>query len=96
MVQNSEQKIQIRDSFAGSEYANNLLVSHNKEEFMLTFLNIVGPSGRVVGKIMATPSNLKKMAKVLEDSLKKYETLFGQVQEAPAPKQEIGFRTEQQ
>ncbi|NUM25227.1 MAG: DUF3467 domain-containing protein [Candidatus Buchananbacteria bacterium] len=94
MTQTPEQKIQIRDTFAGAEYANAMQVGYSKEEFMLTFLNIAGPTGRVVGKIMTNPGHLKRLIKALEESLKKYEGSFGKVQEAESPKQEIGFRTE--
>ncbi|MFA5021531.1 MAG: DUF3467 domain-containing protein [Patescibacteria group bacterium] len=89
-----ENQIQIRDSFAGGEYANAMYVSHTKEEFLLTFLNIVQPSGRVVGKIIASPGHLKRIIRALDESLKKYETTFGKVQEAEAPKSEIGFKAE--
>ncbi len=89
-----EQKIQIRDSFAGGEYANAMQVGHTKEEFMMTFLNIAGPTGRVVGKIMTSPGHLKRIIRAMEENLKRYENSFGQVEEAQAPKNEIGFKSE--
>ncbi|MDX9893355.1 MAG: DUF3467 domain-containing protein [Patescibacteria group bacterium] len=88
------QQLQIKDGFAGAEYANAMQVGHNKEEFMLTFLNIVAPTGRVVGKIITSPGHLKRIIRALEENLKKYESAFGQVQEAESPKNEIGFKAE--
>ncbi|MFA6215259.1 MAG: DUF3467 domain-containing protein [Patescibacteria group bacterium] len=92
--QPQENQIQIRDNFAGGEYANAMTVGHTKEEFLLSFLNIVAPAGRVVGKIITSPGHLKRIIRALEENLKKYETAFGKVEEAEAPKNEIGFKAE--
>jgi hypothetical protein len=89
-----ENQIQIRDSFAGAEYANAMTVGHTKEEILLTFLNIVAPSGRVVSKIITSPGHLKRIIRALDENLKKYESTFGKVEEAEAPKSEIGFKAE--
>jgi len=86
-----QQQIQIKDGFAGGEYANGMQVSHTKEEFLLTFLNIVPPSGRVAGKIITSPGHVKRMITALSDNLKKYEEKFGAVEEAESPKNKIGF-----
>jgi hypothetical protein len=92
--QSPQQKIQIKDSFAGAEYANAMQVGHNKEEFFLNFLNIAAPSGRVVGKIITSPGHMKRIIKAMEENLKKYEGQFGKVEEAQSPKEEIGFKAE--
>lgn len=92
--QPKQHKIQIKDAFAGGEYANAMQVGHNKEEFLLTFLNILPPSGRVVGKIITSPGHLKRITKALEENLKKYEATFGKVEEAESPKDEIGFKSD--
>ena len=84
-------QIQIRDNLAGGEYANMMQISHNKEEFLIMFLNVVQPTGRVVGKIMTSPGHLKRMIAAMSDNLKKYEDKFGPVSEAEGPSKEIGF-----
>lgn len=86
------QQIQIKDGFAGGEYANGMQVSHTKEEFLLTFLNIVSPSGRVAAKIMTNPGHVKRMINALSENLKKYEDKFGAVEVADNPKGQIGFQ----
>jgi len=90
--QPNQNQIQIRDNFAGGEYANAMYVSHSKEEFLLTFLNVIAPSGRVVGKVISSPGHLKRIIRALTENLQKYEATFGKVQEAEAPKTEIGFQ----
>ena|SRR3989338_4715466 len=86
-------QIQIRDTLPGAEYANVMQVQHNREEFLLTFMNIAGPSGRVVGKIQVNPGHLKRIVGALNDNIKKYETNFGTIAPAESPREEIGFRT---
>ena len=92
MAEPNQQQIQIRDNFAGGEYANNMRMLFSKEEMTLLFDNIVPPSGRVVGKIIVSPGHLKRIVKVLQDSLGNYEKQFGKVEEAAMPKNEIGFQ----
>ena len=90
--QNQPVEIKIADNFAGGEYANAMQVAHGKEEFLLTFFNIVAQSGRVCGKIIVSPGHLKRMIMALTDNLKKYEEKFGAVEAAESPKTEIGFK----
>lgn len=92
MPNQTPQEIQIRDNFSGGEYANAMQVAHGKEEFLLTFFNIISPSGRVCGKIITSPGHLKRMIAALADNLKKYEEKFGAVEAAESPKTEIGFK----
>ncbi|MFA5029454.1 MAG: DUF3467 domain-containing protein [Patescibacteria group bacterium] len=86
------QEIKITDNFAGGEYANGMQISYNKEEFLIYFFNIMPPAGRVCAKIITSPGHLKRMAAVLEDNLKKYESQFGSVSVAENPKDGIGFK----
>ncbi|OGY45636.1 MAG: hypothetical protein A2744_03035 [Candidatus Buchananbacteria bacterium RIFCSPHIGHO2_01_FULL_44_11] len=94
MEEKNPQQIQIRDNLAGGEYANAMQVSHSKEEFLLTFLNIAPPTGRVCGKIITNPGHLKRMIAALQDNLKMYEKNFGNVEPAASPKQDFGFKSE--
>lgn len=89
---NQPVEIKIADNFAGGEYANAMQVSHNKEEFILAFMNVLPPSGRICGKIITSPAHMKRMIEALKDNLKKYEEKFGAVEPAIGPKEEIGFK----
>ena len=86
------QQIQIRDGFSGGEYANMMNVGFTKEEFFMTFVNLFPPTARTVAKVMTSPGHLKRIIKALNESLRKYESAFGSVEEAESPKSEIGFR----
>lgn len=66
-------------------------IMHNKEEFIMNFLNITAPSGRVVAKIITTPGHLKRIIKALQENLDKYEKTFGEIKESDSPDKTIGF-----
>jgi len=89
---NQPVEIKISDNFAGGEYANGMQSVSSKDEFLLTFLNIVSPSGRVCSKVITSPGHFKRMVAVLNDSLKQYEDKFGIIEAAESPKKEIGFQ----
>lgn len=87
------QEIKIADNIPGAEYANAMQVNHNKDEIQMMFLNIMGMSGRITGKIITSPGHFKRMIAAMTDNLKKYEENFGEVQEAAGPEsKEIGFK----
>jgi hypothetical protein len=92
MPEQKQTEIKISDNYSGGEYANAMQVVHSKDEFLLTFLNVVPPSGRVCAKIISSPGHFKRMLTALNDNLKKYEDKFGAIEEAESPKSEIGFK----
>ena len=90
--QPQKREIKIADNIPGAEYANAMQVNHNKDEIQMMFLNIMGISGRVTGKIITSPGHFKRMISAMEDNLKKYEDRFGEVKEAAGLDKEIGFK----
>ncbi len=89
---NKKQEIKITDNIPGAEYANAMQVNHSRDEFQLMFLNVFGPSGKVVGKIVTNPGHFKRMVAALVDNLKKYEDRFGAIEDADGIDKEIGFK----
>ena len=88
----SKREVKIADNIPGAEYANAMQINHNKDELQMMFLNIMGASGRVTGKIITSPGHFKRMIAAMNDNLKKYEDRFGEVKEAAAVGEEIGFK----
>jgi hypothetical protein len=92
-AQAGRQEIKVADNIPGAEYANAMQVNHNKDEFQMMFLNIMGVSGRMAGKIITSPGHYKRMIAAMADNLKKYEERYGEVKEAEGPmNKEIGFK----
>jgi hypothetical protein len=67
-------------------YANNMQVSHTKEEFYLDFLNMsfFPNAASLVAKIIASPEHFKRIVAAFNDNLKKYEDQFGSI-DSPKP-----------
>lgn len=86
--QAKEIKLNIRGDNAtlGGTYANNMMVHMTKEEFVMDFLNVVPPHATLNTRVIVAPAHLKRMLKVLTNTLEKYEKEFGELAEAsPAP-----------
>lgn len=74
-------------------YANSMMVSHTREEFVLDFLSVVPPQPLLVSRVITSPGHLKRTIAVLSDNLKKYEASHGKVEAAVEPDREIGFKS---
>ena len=84
-------EIKIADNFPGGEYANAMQIMHNKDEFIMNFLNITAPNGRVCAKVITTPGHMKRIVSAMSENLKKYEETYGEIKESDAPEKSIGF-----
>jgi len=86
-----QNQIQIADNIPGGEYANMMQVNHNQEEFLIAFMNIAGPSGKVVSKVITSPGHMKRIVDALQDNIKKYEEQYGEIKIANAPQTSTGI-----
>jgi len=66
-------------------YANQMVVSHTREEFLIDFLNVFPPEGVVNARVIVSPGHLKRMIRALTDNLGRYEAKFGPILEASPP-----------
>ena len=66
-------------------YANQMVVSHTREEFVIDFINLFPPEGVVNARIIVSPGHLKRMIRALQDNLKRYEGSHGPIIEAAPP-----------
>ena len=90
---NQQRKIQVEfpSQLKGGAYANNMMVMHTKEEFILDYL-MVGPgAGAVTARVIMSPGNMKRMIAALQDNMNKYEQKYGSLAPAEEPKAHIGF-----
>lgn len=85
-------ELKIVDNFSGADYTNAAQFNHNKEEFQLVFLNIAAGSGRVSSKLVTTPNHFKRLVIAMQDNLKKYEDVFGKIDENKDPHKDIDLR----
>lgn len=85
-------KINFPEGLRGGAYANNMLITHTRDEFILDFIMVTPPAGAVTARVVTSPGHLKRMIAALTENLKKYEAKFGKVAEVTSPtKPAMGF-----
>lgn len=85
MAEKRDVPIKLPDSVLPGVYANQMMVTHTREEFLLDFINLFPPSGVVNARVIVSPGHLKRMIRALQDNLSKYESRFGSIKEAEPP-----------
>lgn len=79
-------EIKLPDDMAGGVYANNMVVTHTREEFVLDFLAVFHPkAGVVASRVVLSPGHLKRVVRALSENLARYEAQHGVLQEAKSP-----------
>ena len=69
-------------------YANLMMVSHRKEEFILDFLFVPpqqqagGQSAALRSRVITTPEHARRIVRALQENLQRYEASFGAISEA--------------
>ena len=74
-------QIKIPDDVLRGVYANQMIVQHTREEFVLDFVNVFPPGGVVNARVVVSPAHVKRMIEALSENLRKYETQFGVIQQ---------------
>ncbi|GIU43717.1 DUF3467 domain-containing protein [Shewanella algidipiscicola] len=74
------------DHLKAVSFSNNINAHFAAEEFAIDFLNMNSTGGAFVARVALTPSHMKRFAKVLEDQVKRYEEMFGEIPENIEPK----------
>jgi len=77
--------IKMPEAVQSGVYANQMLVRHTREEFVIDFINLFPPEGVVNSRVIVSPGHLKRMIRALQENLARYETAHGQIVEAEAP-----------
>jgi hypothetical protein len=78
-------QLTIPDSVLGGSYANNVLIRHTREEFILDFLVICHPSPVLTARVLVNPAHIQRIANVLKTQVQAYENSFGPLKELPPP-----------
>ena len=87
-----EMKVAFPENLRGGVYANNMVITHTKEEFILDFMMITPPIASVTARVVISPGHMKRIVSALKLNLDKYESKFGKLAEAAEPpKPTLGF-----
>jgi hypothetical protein len=74
-----EIQVQIPQDVQRGVYANQLLVVHNHEEFILDFILATPPAGVVNSRVLVSPAHAKRIVSLLQENIERYEKLFGEI-----------------
>lgn len=81
-----ELKLELDKDTARGRYANMAVIAHGKDEFIIDFaFAYPGQSPLVNARVVTSPKHAKALLKSLEDNIKRYESRFGEIPDAPQP-----------
>jgi predicted transcriptional regulator len=81
---NGEQiNIEISEEVAEGIYSNLAIITHSNSEFIVDFIKIMPgtPKSKVKSRIILTPEHAKRLKNALEDNLRKFEDMHGEVKD---------------
>jgi len=74
-----ELQISMPQEIQRGSYANQMVVAHTQEEFVLDFILATPPAGVVNARVLVSPGHAKRIAKALMENVTKYETQYGEI-----------------
>lgn len=76
-----EIKIELTPDVAQGLYANLAVISHGPAEFFIDMICLAPntPQAKVQSRVIMTPENAKQLLFALNDNIKKYESVFGEI-----------------
>jgi hypothetical protein len=63
------------------KYSNVAFIKHSQREFVFDFMFESEGHGRLVSRIISSPSHAKAILKVLGENIKKHEDTFGKIKD---------------
>ena len=85
-VKQQEVKVEFTPETKRGVYANNMMVTHSREEFIMDFIMITPPWGTVTSRVIVSPGHMKRILNALHTNVEKYEQKFGAVKPAEEPR----------
>lgn len=87
-----QEQIQLSDDMRKGVFANQVIISHSPEEFVLDYVFRHAIGGNVVvSRVILTPEHSKRLAKALMENIQNYERVHGPIKEpVGAPPQPPG------
>jgi len=74
-----ELKIKINDNITPGKYANQIVIMHSQDEFIIDYIAAFPPEPGVVSRVVMTPGHFKRILSAMKENLDKYEKQFGEI-----------------
>ena len=84
-VQDIYSQMAMPETLIAGTYANNVLIRHTQEEFILDFLVVTHPSPVLAARVLVSPAHIQRIANVLEERVKGFAASAGPQDELPPP-----------
>ena len=88
--ENKGQKIDITlsEDVADGIYSNLAIITHSHSEFIVDFLALLPgvTKGKVKSRIILTPQHAKRLLLALDENIKRFESMHGQIQDYDDPR----------
>lgn len=81
MDNKKEMQVELTPEVIDGVYSNLAIIGHSASEFILDFLRLVpgAEKAKVKSRVIMTPDNVKRLMIALEDNVRKYESMFGEI-----------------
>ncbi|HMU98603.1 MAG TPA: DUF3467 domain-containing protein [Chitinophagales bacterium] len=95
MENNNQINIELPEDIAEGEYSNLAIITHSNQEFVMDFIRVAPgiPKAKVKSRIILTPQHAKRLMKALQDNVKKFEQLNGEIKDNEAVALPMNFGT---
>lgn len=92
--------IELTEEVAEGIYSNLAIITHSNQEFILDFIKMMPgiPKAKVKARIVLTPQHAKRFLKALNENIKKFESLNGEIadmEDIPGMNMNFGIPTAQ-
>lgn len=80
-------EIQIDDDISQGIYTNLAAINHSENEFIFDFIFLQpqSPKAKVRSRLILSPKHAKRFLNALQDNIRKYEEIFGKIEEPKNP-----------
>lgn len=85
--------IELDEQVAQGIYSNLAIINHSVSEFVLDFIAIMPgvPKSKVKSRIVVTPQHAKRLAKALNENIKRFEKAHGEIKDYEKPPMPLNF-----
>ena len=91
--QQQQINIELSEEVAEGVYSNLAIINHSVSEFIVDFVNIMPgiPKAKVKSRIILTPQHAKRLARALNDNVKRFESTHGVIKDYDQTPPPINF-----
>lgn len=81
--QKGQINIELDEKVSQGIYSNLAIINHSVSEFVLDFIAIMPgvPKSKVKSRIVVTPQHAKRLAKALNENVKRFENAHGEIKD---------------